>query len=49
MSKAFTKESDREESEAEEADALPANGKNYVTPKGLAPLHAPSQEVERIS
>jgi transcription elongation factor GreB len=38
MSKAFTKESDREESEAEEADALPASGKNYVTPAGLAAL-----------
>lgn len=38
MSKAFTKESDKEESEAEEADALPASGKNYVTPAGLAAL-----------
>jgi len=38
MSKAFTKESDREESEADEVETLPANGKNYVTPAGLAAL-----------
>ena len=38
MSKAFTKESDGTDSEAEEADALPAHGKNYVTPAGLAAL-----------
>jgi transcription elongation factor GreB len=38
MSKAFTKENDGEESEAEEADALPASGKNYVTPAGMAAL-----------
>jgi transcription elongation factor GreB len=38
MSKAFTKESDSEEDEAEEADALPANGKNYVPPAGLTAL-----------
>ena len=38
MSKAFTKESDGAESEPEEADALPAQTKNYVTPAGLAAL-----------
>lgn len=38
MSKAFTKESEREESEVDEADALPPNRKNYVTPGGLAAL-----------
>jgi transcription elongation factor GreB len=38
MSKAFTKESDGEESEADEAGALSANGKNYVTPAGLTAL-----------
>jgi len=38
MSKAFTKESDRADSEAEEADPLPAHAKNYVTPEGLAAL-----------
>jgi len=38
MSKAFTKESDRADSEAEEANPLPAHAKNYVTPAGLAAL-----------
>ena len=38
MSKAFTKESDSADSEVEEADPLPAQGKNYVTPAGLAAL-----------
>src|SRR4051812_33730891 len=38
MSKAFTKESDSADAEVEEADALPAHVKNYVTPEGLAAL-----------
>src|SRR6185295_10208044 len=38
MNKAFTKESDGADSEGEEADALPAHVKNYVTPAGLAAL-----------
>jgi transcription elongation factor GreB len=39
MSKAFTKESDREDGDdAEEADVLPPQTKNYVTPAGLAAL-----------
>ena len=38
MSKAFTKESDSADSEVEEADAVPAHAKNYVTPGGLAAL-----------
>ena len=44
MSKAFTKESDREESEADEVEALPVNGKNYVTPAGLAALQDDGRE-----
>jgi transcription elongation factor GreB len=40
MSKAFTRESDAEEEEREEADQLPANLKNYVTPAGHAALQA---------
>ena len=40
MSKAFTKESDAPETEAEDADVLPAHVKNYVTPAGLAALQA---------
>src|SRR5882762_1799507 len=38
MSKAFTKETDSADGEAEETDALPAHVKNYVTPVGLAAL-----------
>jgi transcription elongation factor GreB len=38
MSKAFIKESDGADSEGEEADALPAHVKNYVTPAGLVAL-----------
>jgi transcription elongation factor GreB len=38
MSNAFTKESDSADSEAEEADALSAHAKNYVTPAGLGAL-----------
>jgi len=38
MSKAFTKESDSTDDEVEEADALPAHVKNYVTPAGMAAL-----------
>src|SRR4051812_38955500 len=38
MSKAFTKESDSADAEVEEADALPAHFKNYLTPAGLAAL-----------
>lgn len=39
MSKAFTKEGEGEpDEEPDEPDVLPANLKNYVTPKGLAAL-----------
>jgi transcription elongation factor GreB len=38
MSKAFTKEGDGSEPEAEETDALPAGVKNYMTPGGFAAL-----------
>ena len=42
MSKAFTKEtdSDADDHDADQADALPANVKNYVTPSGHAALQA---------
>jgi transcription elongation factor GreB len=42
MSKAFTKEtdSDVDDHDADAADALPANVKNYVTPSGHAVLQA---------
>jgi transcription elongation factor GreB len=38
MSKAFTKETDSADDEAEEVDPLPAHVKNYVTPAGFAAL-----------
>ena len=38
MSKAFTKETDSADGEAEAVDALPVHVKNYVTPAGLAAL-----------
>jgi transcription elongation factor GreB len=38
MSKAFTKETDDEDVEQEQADSLPANTKNYMTPQGLDAL-----------
>nr|WP_145544907.1 transcription elongation factor GreB [Variovorax boronicumulans] len=38
MSKAFTKESDGEEDDAPGLPALPAGGKNYITPQGYARL-----------
>lgn len=41
MSKAFTKESDRDdEDDPEEIDVMPAGQKNYMTPSGLASLKA---------
>jgi transcription elongation factor GreB len=42
MSKAFTKEtdSDADDRDADQADALPASVKNYVTPSGQAALQA---------
>jgi transcription elongation factor GreB len=38
MNKAFTKESDAADNDGHEADALPADVKNYVTPAGMAAL-----------
>lgn len=38
MSKAFTKEPSGQEDEADEADALPAGQKNYMTPSGFAAM-----------
>src|ERR1044071_1953713 len=46
MSKAFTKESDTADGEAEEKDALPVHAKNYVTPAGLAALE---EELGKLS
>lgn len=38
MSKAFTKETDEEQEDQDEAEAFPAGQKNYVTPQGLEDL-----------
>jgi transcription elongation factor GreB len=38
MSKAFTKETDNEEDESDEVEALPAGIKNYMTPTGFKAL-----------
>jgi transcription elongation factor GreB len=40
MSKAFTKESDGDEDDDFGLPALPAGGKNYITPQGIAALRA---------
>lgn len=40
MSKAFTKETDSDEDDEFELPALPAGGKNYITPRGYARLRA---------
>jgi len=51
MSKAFTKESDNEEAEADATDSpdpLPQGFKNYVTPRGLALLRDEFQNLRRV-
>jgi len=40
MNKAFTKESDSDEDDDPQLPALPAGGKNYITPAGYARLRA---------
>jgi transcription elongation factor GreB len=40
MSKAFTKESDDADDDELQLPAIPAGGKNYITPKGYAALRA---------
>jgi len=48
MSKAFTKETDVEEPEIEEADSLPAGFKNYITPDGLARLQKELKQLRGV-
>lgn len=45
MSKAFTKETDSEDDAQDEADALPAGQKNYMTPHGFKTL---KEELRRL-
>ena len=49
MSKAFTKDSDAEEpDDQDEADALPADVKNYMTPRGFATLQEELRQLMRV-
>jgi transcription elongation factor GreB len=49
MSKAFTKEDDREDDEAEDAGpALPPGSRNYFTPVGFARLKAELEQLLRV-
>jgi transcription elongation factor GreB len=49
MSKAFTKESDQDEDDLpEDAGALPAGVKNYITPRGMQALRDELQTLTRV-
>jgi len=48
MSKAFTKETEADDAMPEEADALPAGTKNYVTPAGLKRLQDELRALARV-
>ena len=48
MSKAFTKETESEDLEIEEADSLPAGFKNYITPDGLVRLQAELKHLRSV-
>lgn len=48
MSKAFTKESDQDEDDGEEAAALPAGTKNYMTPEGFAAMQAELRQLMSV-
>jgi len=49
MSKAFTKETETDDDDApDEADALPAGTKNYITPTGLQRLQDELRQLTRV-
>lgn len=49
MSKAFTKESDTDDDdEAPQLPALPAGGKNYITPQGFTTLRAELKQLVEV-
>ena len=48
MSKAFVKESENDDDLPEEAEALPAGVKNYITPRGLLALRDELQQLTRV-
>ena len=47
MSKAFTKETDTQDDELEDAPSLPAHLKNYMTPRGFAALQTELRQLQR--
>lgn len=47
MSKAFTKEGDGKDDDFEEQDTLPANVKNYMTPRGAAAMQQELKKLQR--
>ncbi|MEK9725066.1 MAG: transcription elongation factor GreB [Rhodospirillaceae bacterium] len=48
MSKAFTKETEPEEPEADDGPALPRGAKNYITPAGLERLRAELKHLNSV-
>ena len=48
MSKAFTKETEQDDDPPDEADALPAGVKNYITPQGFQRLRDELQHLLRV-
>ena len=48
MSKAFTKETEPEELEPDEAPALPEGVKNYITPEGMARLRDELKQLRSV-
>ncbi len=48
MSKAFTKETDKEDDELEEPQPLPAGLKNYMTPRGFAMLQQELRQLMQV-
>lgn len=48
MSKAFTKEADGDDDDELQLPALPAGGKNYITPEGFARLRAELKELVEV-
>jgi transcription elongation factor GreB len=48
MSKAFVKETEDDDDLPEEAEALPAGVKNYITPRGLQALRDELQHLTRV-
>ena len=48
MSKAFTKETEPDETRADDVDTLPAGVKNYITPAGFQRLQDELRELKTV-